>query len=294
VTALRFLWLEVTGRCQLTCTHCYADSSPTGSPGTMTTADWRRVITEAAELNVRTVQFIGGEPTLHTHLAELIDHALNSEVRVEVYTNLVRVRPQLWEVFARPGLSLATSYYSDDPDQHEAITRRPGSHARTTANIAEAVRRGVPVRVGIVGLDDRQRTDQAHARLVELGVNEIAHDHLRQVGRGVRDRAPGAEQLCGQCADGVAAISPDGAVWPCVFARWMPLGDVRTTRLRDVVAGPALRTARERIAAAVPFGSCSPQCCPNSMCDPQCSPSCSPSCRPAGNCTPRGNCAPHY
>jgi hypothetical protein len=27
---LRFLWLEVTGRCQLRCSHCYSSSGPTG------------------------------------------------------------------------------------------------------------------------------------------------------------------------------------------------------------------------------------------------------------------------
>lgn len=30
---LRFLWLEITGRCQLACAHCYADSGPTGTHG---------------------------------------------------------------------------------------------------------------------------------------------------------------------------------------------------------------------------------------------------------------------
>ena len=57
---LRFVWLEITGRCQLQCKHCYAGSGPAGTHGRMTTGDWRRVIDEAAELGVRWVQFIGG------------------------------------------------------------------------------------------------------------------------------------------------------------------------------------------------------------------------------------------
>ncbi|PWK82464.1 hypothetical protein C8D88_11357 [Lentzea atacamensis] len=28
MTDLRFAWLEITGKCQLSCTHCYADSGP--------------------------------------------------------------------------------------------------------------------------------------------------------------------------------------------------------------------------------------------------------------------------
>ena len=44
---LRFMWLEITGKCQLACGHCYAESGPDGTHGQMTTADWRRVIDQA-------------------------------------------------------------------------------------------------------------------------------------------------------------------------------------------------------------------------------------------------------
>jgi uncharacterized radical SAM superfamily Fe-S cluster-containing enzyme len=41
------LWLEVTGRCQLMCVHCYAASGPDGDQGDMTVADWCAVIEQA-------------------------------------------------------------------------------------------------------------------------------------------------------------------------------------------------------------------------------------------------------
>jgi sulfatase maturation enzyme AslB (radical SAM superfamily) len=34
---LDFLWLELTNRCNLQCTHCYADSGPTAEKGTIST-----------------------------------------------------------------------------------------------------------------------------------------------------------------------------------------------------------------------------------------------------------------
>ena len=37
--SLSFMWLELTGKCQLACGHCYADSGPAGTHGTMTAAD---------------------------------------------------------------------------------------------------------------------------------------------------------------------------------------------------------------------------------------------------------------
>jgi MoaA/NifB/PqqE/SkfB family radical SAM enzyme len=104
VSDVSFIWLEVTGRCQLECQHCYAASGPSGTHGSMTSADWRRVIDEAAGLGVGMVQFIGGEPTLHPDLPELLDHALAGGLAVEVFSNLVHVTPSLWERFTRPGV----------------------------------------------------------------------------------------------------------------------------------------------------------------------------------------------
>ncbi|HEX7660536.1 MAG TPA: radical SAM protein [Pseudonocardiaceae bacterium] len=61
---LSFIWLEITGTCQLECSHCYAESGPRGTHGEMSGSDWCRVIDDAASLGVQTVQFIGGEPTM--------------------------------------------------------------------------------------------------------------------------------------------------------------------------------------------------------------------------------------
>lgn len=272
-SSVTFLWLEITGRCQLTCVHCYARSSPSGTHGSMTTADWERVIAEAAAEGVRTVQFIGGEPTLHPALAELIEHALAHTLAVEVFTNLVHVTAALWETFSRPGVSLATSYYSADPERHAAITGRP-AHRRTRANIAKAVGAGIPLRAGIIDLRPEQRADRAVSELTDLGVPAIGYDRLRGLGRGARaDQAP-ASQLCGQCGLDSAAVSPDGAVWPCVMARWMPVGNVQQHSLGEIFSAlPGARADLTKQGMRVTVdqtknpGNCTP-CGPQGNCYP--------------------------
>jgi MoaA/NifB/PqqE/SkfB family radical SAM enzyme len=178
----------------------------------MSVDDWRRVINEGAALGVRMVQFIGGEPTLHTDLPRLVEHALDRNVEVEVFSNLLKVTPQMWDTFARPGVRLATSYYADDASQHESITKRRGSYARTTANIAEAVRRSIPLRVGLIDVMDEQHIEQARQRLAALGVTNVNTDRLRQVGRGMRDGNPDISQLCGACARRKVAVAASGDV----------------------------------------------------------------------------------
>ena len=274
---LRSVWLEITGRCQLECGHCYAGSGPTGTHGTMTADDWRRVIDQAAEAGIGMVQFIGGEPTLHPALPSLIEHALDRNLPVEVYSNLVHVRPVLWSLFARPGVQLATSYYSDDADEHAAITGRRPTHARTRANIAEAVRRGIPVRVGIIDVLDEQRVAQARAELDALGVTSIGTDRLRGIGRG-GDGVPDVGELCGHCGDGRAAVLPDGGVSPCVMSRWMSAGNVRDHSLVDILEGSTMRELVSAVPA--PVGVCNPQCKPSLGDGSDCAPAETPACKP--------------
>jgi MoaA/NifB/PqqE/SkfB family radical SAM enzyme len=298
---MRFVWLEITGKCQLQCIHCYASSGPDGSHGTMSLDDWKRVIDEAAELGVSDVQFIGGEPTLHPGLPELIAHAARAKLRVEIYSNLVHVPPALWQVIGDHGVSLACSYYSDKPGEHARITGRATSHRRTRANIAEALRRSVALRVGVVDLGGNQRVQSAISELVALGVSEIGVDTLRGVGRGAQDQTPPAtDALCGHCCSNVLAISSDGSVWPCVFSRWLTVGNARTHTLTQILHSDLFHTVQTQLRHdfaqrtpdepdtgdpnchpawppapnPLPCDPCSPYCLP------QCGPSCTPECQP--------------
>lgn len=88
---VEFMWLEITGKCQLTCVHCYADSGPQGDHGSMSDEDWFSVMRQARDVGVRSVAFIGGEPTLHPGLKGFIEYALALELQVKVISNLVHV-----------------------------------------------------------------------------------------------------------------------------------------------------------------------------------------------------------
>jgi MoaA/NifB/PqqE/SkfB family radical SAM enzyme len=254
------------------------------------------VIDQAAGLGATMAQFIGGEPTLYEDLPDLIRHALGRGVQVEVFTNLAHVSPKLWDIFAQPGVRLATSYYADNVQQHESITKSHGSYARTKANIVKALSRSIPLRVGVIEVQDVQRVDEARIELAALGIaGEVRVDSLRQIGRGVREQRPDVEQLCGQCASGKVAISPNGEVWPCVFARWLPVGNVRRDTLADILGGATMAATTATLTRhfdALPRAAkpCDPQCGPN------CSPACNPSCWPTGSgpCGPNGGCQPNY
>ena len=295
-----FLHLELTGKCQLRCTHCYADSSPAGSHGTMTTNAWRRVIEEASQLGVEEVQFIGGEPTLHPALPELMELSLDLGLRAEVYSNLVYVPERLWQSFRHPEARLATSYYSDDPAQTAAITRGSmRSVLRSRDNLLRAIASRVVIRVGIIEVTAGQRVEQARIQLIRWGVpgQRIRVDRLRAVGRGQSSSESRAEdELCGNCADGVAAVTASGQVMPCAMSRHLPsIGNAGSETLQEILRSSALEEARRRLREHFARGEVRPARPPGGPkagptpppCGPKAGPN-APPCRPVSDpCTPR-------
>jgi MoaA/NifB/PqqE/SkfB family radical SAM enzyme len=299
---LRFLWLEITAKCNLLCVHCYAESGPHGELyGNMTYEDWTRVINEAAELGCRTIQFIGGEPTMHPRLSDLVDHANHRRFAfIEVFTNATRLGQKLVGCFQRNRVHVATSFYSDDPAIHEQITRGEGSWPRTVHGIEKAVAAGLPLRVGVIETErNAGHAPRAIEFLKTLGVNEFRVDRQRGVGRGDLVQLGGNEEryeeLCGQCWRGRLCVTPGGDTFPCVFSRATRLGDVRCG-LAGILQTAKLAAFRHRVRAlhAHAPDDCQPYPCPpEGPCDPHggcppttCTPNCSPPCAPDANCQP--------
>ena len=79
------LLAELTHRCPLHCPYCSNPLKMAAETIELTTQDWCRVLSEAADLGVVEVHFSGGEPLLRNDLETLIQHA-NS---LEMYTNLI-------------------------------------------------------------------------------------------------------------------------------------------------------------------------------------------------------------
>jgi hypothetical protein len=153
------------------------------------------------------------------------------------YSNLVHVTPALWELFSQPGMLLGTSWYSADPGKHAEITGSRASYTRTRASIAEAIRRGIPVRAAIVEITKDQGIEQAAAELRRHGVADIRVRPSQGIGRAAQGSSgQDVSELCGNCGLDRAAVLPDGQLVPCAIGRWLDCGNVHDTPLADLLS----------------------------------------------------------
>jgi hypothetical protein len=91
---------------------------------------------------------------------------------------------------------------------------------------------------------------------------------------------PSTVELCGRCADGKAAILPDGRVAVCEIGRFLATGSVKGGSLAAVLSSAEWAG----LAGRVPRGPrrievCDPDCSPN---DDTCDPGKGGTCPPAG------------
>ncbi|GAB3278375.1 hypothetical protein GCM10027589_04470 [Actinocorallia lasiicapitis] len=251
--------LEVTRSCQLLCTGCYSNSGPRAGTGSMKTADWLTVIDEAADLGIGTIQLIGGEPTTHPDLGLMIQRALIRSRKVIVFSHLAETPSHLWSDLIHPEVSLSTSWYSVDPVIHDAITRTPGSHAKTLTGIKEALARGITVRGRIVDYGrDGQDAEGAAAQLRKLGVTDVRIGSVREVGRASRNLIDAAPASCGMCGIGRLAIDTHGQLMPCVLGgRHLKAGDVRKG-LRRLLASTLWETTLDAVERPAAVQACPP------------------------------------
>ncbi|MGA2678973.1 MAG: radical SAM protein [Sedimentisphaerales bacterium] len=84
---MKFLYLEVTHRCNLRCICCYTGAG-SEKPDALTLAEQKSVVRQAQRMGARTVSLSGsGEPMLYAHIRELIDYIRWLGMRVTIFTN---------------------------------------------------------------------------------------------------------------------------------------------------------------------------------------------------------------
>lgn len=246
-------FLELLGRCNERCVHCYADASPTVGEG-LARDTALRVIAEAATLGFRRIQLTGGDPLLCDYLPEAARAARDAGFEyVEIYTNGLALNDELLDALAPAAPAFAVSIYSADPDEHDRVTQTPGSHRRTLAAIDRALARGHHVRAGIIVVAPAVDVPRLHALLVARGVPEISATATYAVGRGTETAAEtvtppavpggpiggGGHRATGVRGEGKLCVTYAGDVVPCIFQRSTPLGNVRDGSLSELLArGP--------------------------------------------------------
>jgi len=262
-TLLRFFWAEITGRCNLRCVHCYAESGEQTFPEELPTEKWKKIITEGYHSGARSMQFIGGEPLVRKDLKELVEFASQIGYQeIEIFTNgtLVSLEFLDWAKTVS-GIRFAISFYSDNPEVHDTVTKIAGSWEKTYSTIENIKSFGIPLRVAMIVMRQNENTvESTFSFCKENNIPCKTPDVVRPTGRGASSIIPTRPEILSirmrtepdfhtshssfskartknTCWANKIAITPNGEVLPCIFARNVNLGSVEKNSLSQILAG---------------------------------------------------------
>jgi MoaA/NifB/PqqE/SkfB family radical SAM enzyme len=149
-----FLWSchwEITYRCNESCVHCYNPGAAhlegekaDRTRDELSTEEAKLTLDRLAELGLFRLTISGGEAFLRQDLLEIVGHARGLGISVDLYTNGLRLTEDQLDRLARLWpRSVSVSIYSDEPAQHDAITRVPGSYDRSVDCLKRLNARGI-------------------------------------------------------------------------------------------------------------------------------------------------------
>lgn len=136
--------IELTGRCNLLCFHCYAVGER-GKIG-LKTQQVFELLDELKKNGCLYMQLTGGECTLHPGFVEIYEHCRIIGLVPTVSTNATMITEKILNVFQQyPPWLVKVSLYGADAATHEGVTRVKGSFARTIQNVKLLKQAGVRV-----------------------------------------------------------------------------------------------------------------------------------------------------
>ncbi len=148
--AIECLGLELTNRCDLACGHCLRAIVPASSPRAVDIPlDLaRRLISEAHAAGVPHVGMTGGEPMLHPHFLDIVDHIVDEGLSYHFLSNGLGLPRFIPRWLARPERrtrlrDVCVSIDGASERSHDAI-RGTGTFKRSLAGLAVLRAHAIP------------------------------------------------------------------------------------------------------------------------------------------------------
>ncbi len=122
---------ELTHRCPLQCPYCSNPVELERASNELTTAEWKKVLSELAEIGVLQIHFSGGEPTARKDLVELVQHATDVGLYSNLITSAVLLTRDKLGALADAGLChVQISFQGNEPEVADRVGGYRNGHVK--------------------------------------------------------------------------------------------------------------------------------------------------------------------
>ena len=177
-----------TNACNLRCKHCYQNAGPKPLPNELTFEEKLNVLNQLDEMEIPSIAFSGGEPTIHPDFIPIVKEASRRGIYTAVATNgLAFASESFTDKALKAGLNyVEVSLDSTDPKVHDEFRGIKGAWELAVKGIKNVVKHGgasTGVAMTLTKLNKDQIGDMV--RLAEeLGVTRVIFFNFIPTGRG--------------------------------------------------------------------------------------------------------------
>lgn len=191
---------EITHRCPLQCPYCSNPVELERNASELSTEEWKRVLTELAQIGVLQIHFSGGEPTARKDLVELVQHASDVGLYSNLITSAVLLTREKLAALADAGLShVQISFQGSEHTVADRVAGLKNAHAKKIEAAGWARQLGLPLTVNAVM--HRQNLFQLPDIIqmaVDLDADRLEVANVQYYGWALKNRAalmPTMEQI---------------------------------------------------------------------------------------------------
>ena len=253
---LIYAWLEITEACNLKCIHCYGQFGypKIDKKEILTTQEWKGIIDRLINFGCRNIQLIGGEPMVHKDFYEILEYAHKQGMKkIDVFTNATLIDEKSIKIFKKTNANVRVSVYGHNAKVHETITKQKGSFENNKKGLELLKRNNVPTTIAVVLMKENEKyIDEIRKYIINLGHKYNGYDVIRPscITEKKDHSITNVELLNSRyntkpefwtskkaflnnyfynsCWNGKIAITSNGDVIPCIFARDEIIGNIKT------------------------------------------------------------------
>ena len=171
------LWIYTNFDCNLKCSYCVAESSPTAPRNSLNLTDIQRVVDEAIDLEFEKVFLTGGEPFILADIFEIIAYS-SARLETTVLTNALLFKGKKLEklrAITNGNLRIQVSLDGGAPEHHDPF-RGDGTWAKTVDGIIFFIKEGYKVSISTTETPaNTVHLDELHAFRRSLGILDEDH-----------------------------------------------------------------------------------------------------------------------
>jgi len=269
---LTSLHIELTSRCNERCVHCYIPHK--NKLHDIEPKLFYNVLEQCRELDVLGITISGGEPLIHKHFDNFLRKLKEYDFSLSIFSNLTFLNDGIIKEMKDGKISsINVSLYSMKPENHDAITKVPGSFFKTRDSVLNLIENNIPIRISCPVMKQNKddyidvlnwahehkvrastdyimmarydhTTDNLDNRLsfdeVEKLINEIISndtEYQRNILSGnigqIDLQDTSNDTICGACRVSLCMV-PNGNVYPCAGWQGYVCGNLKEQSLREI------------------------------------------------------------